>query len=82
MTERKHRAYLKRMGQTIVGEFRNEFGELFILSKSKWLPTVWFAGDETDWEEMVLDTKKMVGVEIFTFEKEEIKQIKSLLKIK
>ena len=79
MNEYTYRKSLKLIDEEIVGEFRNEFEELFIFSKTKESPIIYFASSENDWEQLTLNEIDLYGYKVFTFTDEERFKVKDLL---
>lgn len=91
----KHKLRLKRdryvyltthYGGIVVGEFDNIYGEHYVITRPADGTTLakygfyHIAGDETDWEEMILDKSCMYAKTVFNFNDWETSEIKKIIK--
>lgn len=75
--------FREAFGTHIIGEFRNQFGEPFVVLFFKYGKRQFFqfAGSETDWEAYTLDIDKCQGIQEFLLDKDtELKPILDIIK--
>ena len=78
MTKKEN--FFKDTDYKAIGEFRNEYGELFVLYTSKYSKNIFITGDEFDWEGgWKYNIESKIAFHLFYLSKKEVSEIKKII---